>query len=63
LTGGFRRTPVPHSTSFLRFSSPLIEPDVQVSRIRLSDWIHITPTETTSRRPVRNQVTPNEPKT
>jgi hypothetical protein len=24
----------------LRFSSPLIEPDVQISRIRLSDWLH-----------------------
>jgi hypothetical protein len=24
----------------VRFSSPLIEPDVRVSRIRLSDWLH-----------------------
>jgi hypothetical protein len=24
----------------LRFPSPLIEPDVRISRIRLSDWIH-----------------------
>jgi hypothetical protein len=54
---------VPHSTPYPRFASPLIEPDVQISRIRLSDWIHIMPTETTSRRPVRNQVTPNDPKT
>ena len=23
----------------LRFSSPLIEPDVRISRIRLSDWL------------------------
>jgi hypothetical protein len=23
-----------------RFSSPLIKPDVRVSRIRLSDWLH-----------------------
>ena len=63
LTGGFRRAPVPHSTPYPRFPSPLIEPDVQISRIRLSDWIHIMLTETTSRRPVRNQVTPNDPKT
>ena len=63
LTGGFRHTPVPQSTSFPRFPSPLIEPDVQVSRIRLSDWLHIRPTETTSGRRVRNQVTPSEPKT
>jgi hypothetical protein len=24
----------------LRFPSPLIKPDVRISRIRLSDWIH-----------------------
>jgi hypothetical protein len=24
----------------LRFLSPLIEPDVRISRIRLSDWLH-----------------------
>jgi hypothetical protein len=29
--GGFRR---------LRFPSPLIKPDVRISRIRLSDWLH-----------------------
>ncbi len=23
-----------------RFSSPLVKPDVRVSRIRLSDWLH-----------------------
>jgi hypothetical protein len=23
-----------------RFSSPLIKPDVRISRIRLSDWLH-----------------------
>ena len=26
--------------SVLRFLSPLIKPDVQISRIRLSDWLH-----------------------
>ncbi len=25
----------------LRFPSPLIEPDVRISRIRLSDWLHL----------------------
>ena len=25
-----------------RFPSPLIKPDVRVSRIRLSDWLHLT---------------------
>jgi len=24
----------------LRFPSPLIKPDMQISRIRLSDWLH-----------------------
>src|SRR6266849_6517045 len=28
-----------HAAS-LRFPSPLIEPDVRISRIRLSDWFH-----------------------
>ncbi len=31
--------PVSHSVPWLRFRSPLIEPDVRISRIRLSDWI------------------------
>jgi hypothetical protein len=30
-----------HATS-LRFPSPLIKPDVRISRIRLSDWFHLT---------------------
>jgi hypothetical protein len=34
-----RRGGLRHCQS-LRFPSPLIEPDVQISRIRLSDWIH-----------------------
>ena len=25
----------------LRFPSPLIKPDVRISRIRLSDWLHL----------------------
>ena len=28
-----------HAAS-LRFPSPLMEPDVRISRIRLSDWLH-----------------------
>ena len=31
--------PVPHSSPWLRFQSPLIEPDMQISSIRLSDEI------------------------
>ena len=34
-----RRGGLRHCQS-LRFPSPLIEPDVRISRIRLSDWIH-----------------------
>ena len=37
--------PVPHSPPWLRFQSPLIEPDVRISRIRLSDEIMPSPTE------------------
>ena len=37
--------PVPHSSPWLRFQSPLIEPDMQISRIRLSDEIMPSPTE------------------
>ena len=44
--GGFRPSPVPHSPPLLRFQSPLIEPDVRISRIRLSDEIMPSPTET-----------------
>src|SRR5262249_4965607 len=34
----------------LRFPSPLIEPDVRISRIRLSDWLHRKAHETTADR-------------
>jgi len=37
LAGGFRLVPVPQSDPWLRFRSPLVEPDVRFSRIRLSD--------------------------
>ena len=36
--------PVPHSSPWLRFQSPLIEPDMRLSRIRLSDEIMPSPT-------------------
>ena len=46
-TGGAESAPRPFSLalaekSIARFPSPLIEPDVQLSRIRLSDGIHLT---------------------
>ena len=37
--------PVPHSSPWLRFQSPLIELDGRISRIRLSDEIMPSPTE------------------
>lgn len=37
VAGGFRQVPVPQSTSWLRFLSPLIERSVRVSRTTLSD--------------------------
>ena len=39
---------VPHSPPWLRFQSPLIEPDMQISCIRLSDEIMPSPTENSS---------------
>ena len=33
--------PVSQFVSWLRLLSPLIEPDVRFSRIRLSDWFHV----------------------
>ncbi len=37
LAGGFRYVPVPQSDPWLRFHTPLVEPDVRFSRIRLPD--------------------------
>ena len=37
--------PVPHSSPWLRFQSPLVEPGMQISRIRLSGKIMPSPTE------------------
>ena len=48
VAGGFRQVPVPQSTPWLRFLSPLIEPDVPISGIRLSDQLHYRPTADTS---------------
>ena len=41
VAGGFRLEPVPHSSPWLRFRSPLIELDGRISRIQLSDWVHV----------------------
>ena len=55
--------PVPHSSPWLRFQSPLVEPDVQISRIRLSDEIMpFRPREARrTRRKVREAVIGPEP--
>ena len=45
LPAAFAFVPVPHSPPWPRFLSPLIEPDVRFSRIRLSDKIMRSPTE------------------
>ena len=42
---GLSPMPVPHSSPWPRFQSPLIEPDRQISCIRLSDEIMPSPTE------------------
>jgi hypothetical protein len=40
LPAAFACLPVPQSRPWLRFPPPLIEPDVRISRIRLSDGLH-----------------------
>ena len=45
LPAAFAIMPVPQSPPWPRFLSPLIEPDVRFSRIRLSDEIIRAPTE------------------
>jgi len=42
LPAAFATAPVPQSIPSLRLPSPLVEPDVRISRIRLSDWFHVT---------------------
>jgi len=43
VTGSFRLMPVPQSKPSPRFLSPLIKPDMRISRIRLSDRLHVKP--------------------
>ena len=45
LPAAFAIMPVPQSPPWPRFLSPLIEPDMPVSSIRLSDEIMPSPTE------------------
>ncbi len=40
MTGAFAAAPQ-SGLPWPRFPSPLIEPDVRISRIRLSDWLHL----------------------
>ena len=50
MTGGFRLTPVPQANPWLRFHVPLIEPNVRISRIRLSDKDSCVRTRIAARR-------------
>jgi len=64
LTGGFRHIPVPQSTPLLRFLFPLIERNVRISRIALSDWLHVRPTAGTVDRGKRSRrMRPSSPYT
>jgi len=40
MAGAFAAAPQ-SGLPWLRFPSPLIEPDLRISRIRLSDWLHL----------------------
>lgn len=55
LAGGFRQMPVPQSAPLLRFLFPLIERNVRISRIALSDWLHVRPTAGTLDRGKRSR--------
>ena len=55
--------PVPQSVPWRRFLFPLIEPDVRISRIRLSDRFHVRLTEEGFTSSVSNRRTPRVPKT
>src|SRR5687767_7540567 len=46
LPAAFASMPVPQPRPWLRFPSPLIEPDVRLYRIRLSDGLRETVTDT-----------------
>ena len=47
--------------SALRFPSPLIKPDVRISRIRLSDWLHRKAHGGDILRTRRSRSTPSSP--
>jgi hypothetical protein len=57
-----RRGSLGHAAT-LRFLSPLIKPDVPVSGIRLSDWIHCLAHGSGPRCTRRSRSTPRAPKT
>ncbi len=57
-----RRGNLSHAAT-LRFLSPLIKPDVPVSGIRLSDWIHCRAHGSGPRCTRRSRSTPRGPKT
>ena len=46
-----------------RFPSPLIKPDVRISRIRLSDWLHLAAVGGAPMCIRRSRSTPSFPKT
>jgi hypothetical protein len=49
--------------STLRFPSPLIKPDVRISRIRLTDWLHLAAHGGGPKWIARNRITPKSPNT
>ena len=51
------------AVAMLRFPSPLVKPDVRISRIRLSDWLHLMAIGGAPRCIRRSRSTPKSPKT
>src|SRR5947209_20435801 len=56
-----RRGGLGHAAT-LRFLSPLIEPDLLISNIRLSDWLHREALDVGPRCTLRRRNTPSGPK-
>src|SRR6185312_11643935 len=56
-----RRGAVVARSAQARFLSPLIKPDVRISRIRLSDWLHRKARGGGRRCPLRRQSTADSP--
>jgi hypothetical protein len=61
--GGPFEPPPQSGLPWLRLPSPLVKPDVRISRIRLSDWLHLAAVGGGPTCTRRSRSTPSSPKT